>query len=106
MMIVQKLRSTDQKPKNEFKAIPVMIPGRASGRTNTNETASCPKNLWRESANAASEPRTSAIAVAVRPALTDSQSASRTSSSRQASPNHFVVKPGMGQLWMFEELKA
>src|SRR5262245_14720709 len=106
MTIVQKLRSIDQKPKNEFRAIPVMIPGRAIGRTNTNETALCPKNLCRESAKAARDPRTSATAVAVSPALTESQSAPWTSSSCHAAENHFVVNPGIGQLWMFEELNA
>src|SRR5262245_59704254 len=106
MTIVQKLSSMDQKPKNEFRAIPVMIPGSAIGRTKTKDTAFCPKNLWRESAKAAREPRTRANAVAVRPALTDSQSASRTSSSCQAAENHCVVKPGIGQLWIFEELNA
>ena len=71
-----------------------------------NEIESRPKNRARERPNAASEPSTSATAVAKRPARSDSQSASRTSSSFQASENHFVVKPGIGQLWMFEELKA
>src|SRR4029079_11360917 len=106
MTIVQKLRSIDQKPKNELSAMPVMIPGSAIGSTKMNDTACCPKNLWRESANAASEPRISATAVAVRPALTESQRASRTSWSCHASENHLVVKPGMGQLWMFDALNA
>ena len=83
-----------------------MIPGSAIGRMKRNEIESRPKNLARERPNAASEPRTSATAVAKSPARSDSQSASRTSSSFQASENHFVVKPGIGQLWMFDELKA
>ena len=35
------------KTKNEFSAIPVMIPGRAIGRMSRNETGSRPKNLNR-----------------------------------------------------------
>src|SRR5262245_12801735 len=91
--IVQKLNWMDQNPKNELSAMPVMIPGSAIGRTKTNETADWPKNLWRERANAASEPSTNATAVAVRPAFTESQRASRTSSSCHAAENHFVVNP-------------
>ena len=92
--------------KNEFRAIPVMIPGSAIGRTNTNETASCPKNAMtgqREGRQRAEGERDGCCR---RPALTESQSASRTSSSCHAAVNHFVVKPGIGQLWMFDELNA
>ena len=40
--------------KNEFSAMPVMIPGSASGRTSRNEIASRPKKRKRWTANAAS----------------------------------------------------
>ena len=42
--------------------MPVMIPGSAIGRTSRNETASRPKKRKRATANAATEPSTSAIA--------------------------------------------
>ena len=83
-----------------------MIPGSAIGSTNRNEIESRPKNRERARPNAASDPSTSATAVARSPARSDSQSAVRTSSSFHAWWNHFVVKPGIGQLWMFEELNA
>ena len=68
-----------------------MIPGSAIGRMTRNEIVSRPKNLERETASAASVPRTSAMAVAPSAASTDSQSASRTSGLCHATPNHFVV---------------
>ena len=83
-----------------------MIPGSAIGRMKRNEIESRPKNRARASPNEASVPSTSATAVAKRPARSESQSAVRTSSSFHASENHFVVKPGIGQLWMFDELNA
>ena len=104
--IVHSEKLTPQMTKNEFSASPVMIPGSAIGSTKMNETASRPKKRVRARPNAASEPRTRARTVARSPARNESQSASRTSSSCHASENHFVVKPGIGQLWMFEELKA
>ena len=63
-------------------------------------------NWKRAIAVAAAEPRTIAIAVANRPARTDSQTASRTSCECQATRNHFVVKPGIGQLCTFDLLNA
>ena len=95
-----------RKVKNEFRDMPVMIPGRAIGRTSRNETDSRPKNLKRAIANAAAEPSTSAVPVASRPARTESQIASRTSWECQATRNHFVVKPGIGQLCTFDLLNA
>ena len=92
--------------KNEFSASPVMIPGSAIGRMKRNEIESRPKKRARARPNEASEPSTRARPVAKRPARRESQSASRTSGSFQASENHFVVKPGIGQLWTFDELKA
>src|SRR6478672_8898949 len=91
--------------KNELSASPVMIPGRAIGRMKRNEIESRPKNRARQRPNAASEPRTSATAVASRPARSDTQSASRTSGSSHACQHNFVVKRAMGQLGMFDELK-
>src|SRR5438067_2754247 len=92
--------------KNEFSAIPVMIPGRASGRTSTKDTASRPKNRKRCTANAAAEPRRSAIALASNPAFTDSSNADRTCGSCHVDENHRVVHPGIGQLWMLDVLNA
>ena len=48
----------------EFSAMPVMIPGSASGRTSSSETASRPKKRKRCTPKAAAEPSSSAIAVA------------------------------------------
>src|SRR6476659_2511493 len=104
--IVQSEKLTPQMTKNEFNASPVMIPGSAIGRMKRNEIESRPKNLARARPKAASEPSTSATAVARNPARSESQRASRTSWSCHASENHFVVKPGIGQLWMVDELNA
>ena len=91
MMIVINDRLTLLKLKNDCSAIPVMMPGSASGSTRSSETASRPKNLNRWTANAAAEPRTSAMALAANAALSDSVSASRTCSSCQATENQLVV---------------
>ena len=45
MMIVQIDSWTPVKEKNEFSAIPVMMPGSASGRISRNEIDSRPKNV-------------------------------------------------------------
>jgi hypothetical protein len=71
-----------------------------------NEIASRPKNRNRASANDAIVPMTIAIAVAASAALTDNQNASRASESFHATLNQWNVNPGIGQLWIFEELKA
>ena len=92
--------------KNEFSAMPVMIPGSAIGRISRNETDSRPKKRKRAIANAAAEPRTRAMPVASSAARTESQSASRTSCVCHATLNQCVVKPGIGQLWTFELLNA
>ena len=92
--------------KAELSAIPVMIPGRASGSTSSSETASRPKKRKRCTPKAAAVPSRSATAVANRPALTESQSAECTCGSFQATENHFVLRPGMGQLCTFELLNA
>src|ERR687885_547421 len=92
--------------KNELSAIPVTTPGSAIGRTSRKLTASRPKKRKRLTAAAAAVPRTSATAVATAAAFSESTSASRASVFSQASWNHLVVKPGIGQLWMLDELNA
>ena len=47
-----------------------------------------------------------AIAVAIAAAFSDRTSALRASSLCHAAWNHLVLNPAIGQLWMFEELKA
>jgi len=92
--------------KNEFSAIPVMMPGSASGSTSRNEMASRPKNVNLYSAYATAEPSSRASAVATSPTRTDNRNALRTCSSCQATPNQCSEKPAIGQLSMFEELNA
>src|SRR5215467_4699702 len=106
MMIVYSESPTPAKWNAEFSAIPVMMPGSARGSTSSSDTASRPKNRNRCTPNAAAEPSSSATAVASTPALSDSTNAARTCGSCQATPNHLVLSPWMGQLWMFEELNA
>src|ERR1700687_1966494 len=105
-MIVQRERVTPPKLKNALSAIPVMIPGSASGSTKRRLTVSRPKKDDRLIAKAAQDPRTRATAVAARPAWTESSSAVRTFGSFHVAPNHLVVRPGMGQLSMFDVLNA
>ncbi len=61
-----------------FRAMPVTMPGSAIGSTTRNDSAFLPKKSKRASANAASDPRIIAIAVAASPTLTLVSSASRT----------------------------
>src|SRR3954468_16653467 len=93
-------------PKNELSAMPVTTPGSAMGRTSRNVIASRPKNRNRATAVAAAVPSRSATDVARTAAFSERTSASRASWSCQAELNHFVLKPAIGQLWMFEELNA
>src|SRR4030095_16327005 len=58
--IVESERSRWLNVKNEFSAMPVMMPGSAIGRRSRNETASRPKNRKRAIAKAAAEPSTRA----------------------------------------------
>src|SRR2546423_14006035 len=92
--------------KSEFSAIPVMIPGSASGRTRRNDTVSRPKKRKRATAPAAADPSTTAIAVATKAAFSDRESAVRIALSCQAAENHLTESPEIGQLWTFEGLKA
>src|SRR5215472_590913 len=84
--------------KKEFSAIPVMMPGRASGSTSSSEIASRPKNRNWCSAYATAEPRSSASPVAKSPTRTDNNSAARTCESSQATVNQCLVNPEIGQL--------
>ena len=94
------------KEKKEFSAIPVMMPGRASGSTSRSEMASRPKNANLNSAYATAEPSSRASTVATSPTRIDSRNALRTWGSCQATPNQCSEKPEMGQLSMFEGLNA
>src|ERR1041385_5575380 len=105
-MIVNRDRKIPLKLKKALRETPVMIPGSASGSTNSRLTTSRPKNWERCTANAAHEPSTRAIAVAPSAAWTESQSEDLTFSSFQVAPNHLVVSPGMGQLSMIDVLNA
>ena len=104
--IVVSEKSTFPHAKNEFSAIPVMIPGSASGSTSRNEIVSRPKKRKRCTANAASEPSTTAIVVEISAARTLSHSASRICSLWNVEENHFVERPGIGQLCTLLALNA
>src|SRR2546423_14165909 len=106
MMIVSTEKLIPRLAKNEFSAMPVMIPGSAIGSTRTNDTASRPKNRKRCTAKAAIEPSSSEIEVEISAARTDSQSASRISWLWNVEENHFVDSPWSGQLCTFEGLNA
>ena len=106
MMIVSVPSWTPVKEKKEFSAIPVMMPGSASGSTSRNEMASRPKNLNLYSAYATAEPSSRASTVATSPTRTDSRNAARTCGSCQATPNQCSEKPAIGQLSMFDGLNA
>src|ERR1700686_3540701 len=106
MMIVISENGTPENVMNELSAMPVMIPGSASGRTNMNEIASLPKKRKRCTANAPIDPSRIAIPVAKKPARIDSHSAWRISTLCQVEANHFVERPGRGQLWTLDELNA
>src|SRR5437016_6050219 len=106
MMIVISEKVSPRLLKNEFSAMPVMIPGRAIGSTMMNDTASRPKKRKRCTANAAIDPSRSEMAVEISAARTDSQNASRASWLWNVDENHFVDSPGGGQLWTFDLLNA
>src|SRR5438874_2653769 len=90
----------------EFRASPVMIPGRAMGKTSMKDNASRPKNLNRWTAKEARDPSTRAMAVAPIAALTEVRKAARISLFRQATPNHRVVRLAGGHFWPTAELNA
>src|SRR6266566_6710770 len=99
MMIVQRPKLSFQKLKKELSAIPVMIPGRASGRMKRNEIASRPKKRNRWTAKAAAEPRRIAAIVAPAAAFSDKSRACCISASWIVGLNHFVVQYVIGQPW-------
>ena len=86
--------------------MPVMIPGSAIGRIRRNDTDSRPKKRKRWIANAAIEPSKSAIPVVAAPTFIDSSNDCRAWSLCHVTLNQWNVQPGIGQLWMFELLKA
>src|SRR3954453_23079071 len=86
--------------------MPVMIPGSAIGSTSTNEISSRPKKRKRWTPKDASVPSASAMKVASAAALSDSQSACCMSGLWIAVENHFVVRPGIGQLCTLDSLNA
>ena len=89
-----------------LRAIPVMIPGRAMGRTRANAIVSRPKKRKRWTANDASEPRTIASRVAWRATVIDRAKASRTPSLAYASPNQRRLYSLIGQIWIRWALNA
>jgi hypothetical protein len=105
-MMVQRPKLNFQKLKNEFSAIPVMMPGSARGRTKRNEIASRPKKRNRCTANAAAEPRRMATIVAPAAAFSDRRSACCISPSWMVGLNHFVVQSVIGQPCAVWALKA
>src|SRR5258708_37178387 len=105
-MIVVSEKLMPLKEMNEFRAMPVMIPGSAIGSTSRNEIASRPKKRKRCTAKAAIEPSSTAIAVENSPARTDSHSACRISALCQVDENHRVESPCSGQLCTLEGLNA
>src|SRR6188472_1984575 len=92
--------------KKEFSAIPVMIPGSASGSRITSDTASRPKKRKRWTANDAIVPSTTAIAVEISAARSDSHSASRIAWLWNVEENHLVDRPSSGQLCTLDSLNA
>src|SRR5207302_5795561 len=79
------------KLKAAFRAIPVTIPGSASGSTNIRLTNSRPNHVMRWMANSAHEPSTRASAVAASTTCNESASERRTSGSFQVEVNHLRV---------------
>src|SRR6266850_776512 len=82
----------------ERNAIPVTIPGSAIGRITRYETVSLPKKRERATAAAARLPRTSANRVERRATTIESRIASQMAWLSRATPNHFVVRPGGGNV--------
>src|SRR3954453_11507944 len=106
MTIVQSPKLIFQNAKYELRAIPVMIPGSAIGSTRRNEIPSRPKNRKRCTPNDAAEPSALATSVARAAAFSDSHSACCMLGLGIAGQNHFVVSPGISQLWTFDSLNA
>ena len=94
--IVQNEKGMSARSKAERSEMPVMMPGSAIGRMSSSEIASRPKNRARDSAAAASVPRTSATSVESGGDRDDRPSASQTSCRSQATANHSACSPGGG----------
>ncbi len=82
----------------ERMAIPVTIPGKASGRMSMKEIASFPKKSVRYTADAARVPRIKAAAVASSATRMDRLNASCISGLARACGIHRSVKPGGGKV--------
>jgi len=95
--IVKKVNLPKKFVKTLFRAIPVTIPGSAIGSTKRRDIASLAKNSYLDIAAAASEPRMSAIEVAIRAVITERITASRIPSLAAALLHQTVVKPVGGQ---------
>src|ERR671934_588714 len=106
MMIVVSEKLMPRLLKNEFSAIPVMIPGSAIGSSSRNDTVSRPKKRKRWIANDAADPSSIATAVAASPTFTESHSELRTSPLCQATLNQCSVHPGIGHVCRGELLNA
>ena len=78
MTIVSRDSPIPAKLNAELSAIPVMMPGSASGRTSSSDTPSRPKKRNRCTPNAAAEPSSRAITVANTAAFSESTKAART----------------------------
>ncbi len=83
--------------KAESKAMPVTMPGRASGRTISSEMDSRPKNRNRPTAKDTIVPSTSAMAVAPSAAFTEVHRAFRAPWFSHARAHHSVVQLDGGQ---------
>src|SRR5580700_4710051 len=82
----------------ELSATPVMMPGSASGRINSNEIEARPKNRALCTPKAARVRRMSARIVAKAAALIDSTNAERTCWSCHATEYHVSVQCLIGQV--------
>ncbi len=106
MMIVQRLKFTPVVLIAVRRAIPVMMPGSAIGRTSRNERLSLPKKRNRCTAKAAQLPSTRAISVAIDATFKEFTNAFRMLASPKASSNHLVVKLFGGHTCATLSLKA
>ena len=98
MTIVHNEKGTSPRLSAERMAMPVMIPGRARGRTRNTEMPSRPKKWNRPTAAAAIEPKTMATSVATSATSTERRIAAHRSGVSRAWLNHRVVSPGGGKL--------
>ena len=100
MTIVQKENGISNRPMAERSAIPVTMPGKAMGRTSKKETASSEEITaidCRRSKCAKDERSKGGKRVQL---VTDKVRASQRSARCSATPNHFVVKPGSGKVYV------